>query len=361
MSRFRKIEVRTWADERFRSLSPIQPSGQGLWFFLLTGPHTGPIPGLFRAGRGQMADELGWDLEAFDEAFGEVFAQGMAEADFKAKLVWLPKALKHNPPESPNVVRSWRVELDLLPECDLKRKAIESMRAALAEKGYPYVEAFDELFKRPGNNGSGKPSGKPFGKPSPKPCPNQEQEQEQEKEQEEHRVPAEQSPAEAPPESPPEDPPEDPPEAARSKPQPTEDDFKCARWLFGCLQRVNPTAKPPNWNGWADDIRLMRVRDKRTHLQICELYAWAKKDDFWSANIIAPGKLREKWDTLVEQRARPVRRAQQPQQATIYEQTMANAEKARELIFGPRAAAPDAAAAAPDAGPIIPTMGGDDD
>lgn len=105
MSRYRKIEVRTWADERFRSLSPMPPSGQGLWFFLLTGPHTGPIPGLFRAGRLAMAEELGWEAEAFDEAFREVSQQGMAKADFKARLVWLPKALKHNKPESPNVVR----------------------------------------------------------------------------------------------------------------------------------------------------------------------------------------------------------------------------------------------------------------
>jgi hypothetical protein len=40
MSRYRKIEVRTWSDEKFRELSAIPPSGQGLWFFLLTGPHT---------------------------------------------------------------------------------------------------------------------------------------------------------------------------------------------------------------------------------------------------------------------------------------------------------------------------------
>ena len=83
MSRYRKIEVKTWSDKQFRSLSPMQPSGQGLWFFLLTGPHTGPIPGLFRAGRAAMAEELGWDDEGFDKAFLEVLSKGMAEANFK--------------------------------------------------------------------------------------------------------------------------------------------------------------------------------------------------------------------------------------------------------------------------------------
>ena len=178
MSRYRKIEVRTWSDEEFRSLSAIPASGQGLWFFLLTGPHTTAIPGLFRAGRAAMAEELDWDLEAFDKAFREVSDQGMAVADFKAKLVWLPKAIQHNKPESPNVVRGWRVELDLLPECDLKRQAVEGIRKALELVGPSYVEAFDELHSRK-QKADGKPSPKPYAKPSP----NQEQEQEQDKEE----------------------------------------------------------------------------------------------------------------------------------------------------------------------------------
>ena len=181
MSRYRKIEVRTWSDEKFRELSAIPPSGQGLWFFLLTGPHTTAIPGLFRAGRAAMAEELGWEQEAFDEAFLEVSAQGMAKADFKAKLVWLPKAIQHNKPESPNVVRGWRVELDLLPECDLKRQAIEGIREALEVAGSSYVEAFDEVVSAK-QKAPAKATPKPSAKPSQKTMANQEQEQEQEEE-----------------------------------------------------------------------------------------------------------------------------------------------------------------------------------
>ncbi|MBY0243169.1 MAG: hypothetical protein K2X55_28075 [Burkholderiaceae bacterium] len=195
MSRYRKIEVKTWTDKRFRALSAMPPSGQGLWFFLLTGPHTGPIPGLFRAGRASMAEELGWEQEAFDEAFAEVFANGMAKADFKARLVWLPNAIKYNRPESPNVVRSWRAELDLLPECALKTEAVAAMRTALAAIGAAYAEAFNEFAKEDAppqqakapaedrEESLPKPSGKAFGKASAKPMPNQEQEQEQEQEQ----------------------------------------------------------------------------------------------------------------------------------------------------------------------------------
>ena len=125
-----------------------------------------------------MAEELNWELGAFDEAFREVFEQGMVKADFKAKLVWLPKAIQHNKPESPNVVRGWRVELDLLPECGLKREAIAGIRTALEDIGHSYVEAFDEVI-----SSEKKDYAKPSPKPSPKPTANQEQEKEQDKEE----------------------------------------------------------------------------------------------------------------------------------------------------------------------------------
>lgn len=171
--RYRKVEVKVWGDEKFRRLSPIPPCGQGLWLFLITGPHTGPIPGLFRAGRAAMAEELGWEVEAFDKAFSEALRQGMVEADFKSRVVWVPKAISHNRPESPNVVRSWRSEFDQIPECDLKRDAIEHLRAFVYGLGEGFAKAFDESF------------GKALPKPLAKAMPNQEQEQEQEQEEDE--------------------------------------------------------------------------------------------------------------------------------------------------------------------------------
>jgi hypothetical protein len=174
--RYRKIQVRTWADAKFRALSPIPPCGAGLWFFLLTGPHTGPIAGLFRAGRASMAEELNWELEAFDKAFAEVSAQGMAKADFRARLVWLPRAMDHNKPESPNVVRSWAGEFDLLPECALKDEAFAALRARVSSMGEGFERAFSEAFA--------KHIAKASGKASVKTMANQEQEQEQEQDQE---------------------------------------------------------------------------------------------------------------------------------------------------------------------------------
>lgn len=91
----------------------------------------------------------------------------------------------------------------------------------------------------------------------------------------------------------------------RKKRRFTEEDRTCANYLFGRVLAVLPTAKPPNWDTWSDDIRLMREIDKHEHREICELFAWASKDSFWCRNILSPSKLREKWDQLAIQRQQP--------------------------------------------------------
>lgn len=81
-------------------------------------------------------------------------------------------------------------------------------------------------------------------------------------------------------------------------------DYECAEFLFKQQRKANPTCKAPNFDTWANDIRLMREQDGRQLRDICELFKWAKSDDFWSPNIQSPAKLREKWDVLHERRTR---------------------------------------------------------
>lgn len=153
---YRVIHVRMWGDRRFRRLSALQPSGQALWLYLLTGPHTGPIPGLFSAGESSMAEALRWPLEAFREAFREAFAEGMVKADWEARLVWVPKAVEYNPPQSPNVVKSWASAWHMLPECDLLVVARARLRAFLEGFGKAFGEAFDEgIPEALGESGAG--------------------------------------------------------------------------------------------------------------------------------------------------------------------------------------------------------------
>jgi hypothetical protein len=90
--------------------------------------------------------------------------------------------------------------------------------------------------------------------------------------------------------------------AKREKAPLNPDDEVCARWLFKVLQKTAPKAKEPNFTTWANDVRLMRERDDRTRKEICELFLWAHKSDFWRGNILSPKNLREHWDRLCIQR-----------------------------------------------------------
>jgi pyruvate/2-oxoglutarate dehydrogenase complex dihydrolipoamide acyltransferase (E2) component len=168
IGRYSKVSRRIWSDARFKRLSPPPPSGQFLFLRLLTAPELGTIPGVICAGEAGLAEALGWPIEGFRKAFAEAFREGLVKADWSARLVLLPKALRHNKPESPNVVRSWKNTWIELPECPLKDEAWRTLRA--------FTEGFGEPFA------------KAFGEACPKPSPNQEQEQEQEQEKEKEQA-----------------------------------------------------------------------------------------------------------------------------------------------------------------------------
>ncbi len=71
---------------------------------------------------------------------------GMIEHDEKAGFVGLPKFLKYNKPESPNVVRSWPEALDLIPECQLKIQLLARMKSVAEGLGEGFRKAFGEAF-----------------------------------------------------------------------------------------------------------------------------------------------------------------------------------------------------------------------
>lgn len=169
--RYRKIALKIWGDEKFASLSPMPPSGQSLWVFLLAYPAQDGIPGVYRAGRASMAEQLGWEVEDFDRCFEEIADLGMAVADWSAKLVWLPNAAKFNPPESPNVVIWWSKSWPEIPECDMKSQIYETLRAHVYATGESYGKEFDKHFSKPAvrakapAKASGKASDKAYQKP----------------------------------------------------------------------------------------------------------------------------------------------------------------------------------------------------
>jgi hypothetical protein len=164
VARYAKVDVRIWDDDKVKAMTPIPPCGQGLWIRLLVSRHRSAVPGLLCVGEAALAEEFGWSLEDFRKAFQEAKGEGLVKADWKARVVWLPKAWKFNSPESPNVVRSWRIPWDETPECSLKAEVYQILKA--------FAQGLKEGFR------------KAFAESCRMPSPNQEQEPEQEPEQE---------------------------------------------------------------------------------------------------------------------------------------------------------------------------------
>lgn len=143
MGIYRRVSIRMWGDAKFRALSVPPPNAQTLWFYLLTGEHTIAIPGVVRAGEAALAESLGWPLPAFRKVFAEIYAKGMARPDWLSRLVFLPKAPIHNPPQSPKVVIAWRKAFEELPDCALKFEIGRCIKAYLEDKPKAFQIAFD--------------------------------------------------------------------------------------------------------------------------------------------------------------------------------------------------------------------------
>jgi hypothetical protein len=167
--RFSKVSRRVWNDAGFRALSHAQPNGQTLWFRLLTGPELTSIPGVVMAWEAGLAQALRWDLDGFRHAMSEVKTHGLAIPDWESGLIWIPNAIRHNPPQSINVILGWKPAWDLVPECKLKVQAYHALKAFVDGMSKGFRDAFKDAIGLP--------------------CVIQEQEQEQEKEEEIPRGP----------------------------------------------------------------------------------------------------------------------------------------------------------------------------
>tara|TARA_B110001454_G_scaffold54930_2_gene53710 strand:+ start:7292 stop:8311 length:1020 start_codon:yes stop_codon:yes gene_type:complete len=75
-------------------------------------------------------------------------------------------------------------------------------------------------------------------------------------------------------------------------------DLDLAKQIHAMAITITHDEKEPNWASWANDIRLMREQDNRTDQQILALFTFTNQDSFWAANVLCPGKLRERWGQL---------------------------------------------------------------
>ena len=77
-----------------------------------------------------------------------------------------------------------------------------------------------------------------------------------------------------------------------------EGDYEVAREIYKKVVVVNQTVKEPNWDAWANEVRLMREIDGRGYIEILRVFDFANRDPFWSGNILSPGGVRRFYPTL---------------------------------------------------------------
>lgn len=143
---YRRVYPRIWRDEKFRALTRPVPSAQWLWVYLLTGSETIAAPGVVAVTPGGLGDQLDWSRADVLRCFDEIAEAEMAVADWDAGVVLLPNAAFYNPPASTNAVKTWASSMDLVPECDLKLKAINHLAFYLLDYSPEYQRNWKEAF-----------------------------------------------------------------------------------------------------------------------------------------------------------------------------------------------------------------------
>jgi hypothetical protein len=72
-----------------------------------------------------------------------------------------------------------------------------------------------------------------------------------------------------------------------------------AKWAYSLIVIVDPTSKEPNYDSWANDIRLMMEVDKLDGNEMVTVFTWANKDSFWGSNILSTSKFRKQYRSLL--------------------------------------------------------------
>jgi len=142
-SRYSRVNCRVWNDSKVRRLSI---AGKLLWFRLLAPLERGRIPGLFQAWPEALKKSTGLQDKQFDKAWGELIDLMGIEYDAEWGLIYLAKAVKHDPPRNPNTVKSWVIGLNELPECELKSEAIRNIKQFCQQLGEHFAKPLDGLL-----------------------------------------------------------------------------------------------------------------------------------------------------------------------------------------------------------------------
>ncbi len=145
MSRYHNIHCRIWNDDKF----PFTSDDCQLCFFhLLTTPISTQF-GLFKTSIPALAAEKRWPEKRYLKAFQEALEKGFVKHNEKHQIIWIPRFLKYNKPNNPNVLISWGKAFNELPECELKLEFYQYFEVYLKDFSESFQEAFQKAFIKP--------------------------------------------------------------------------------------------------------------------------------------------------------------------------------------------------------------------
>ena len=296
-SRYSKVFVKIWHSKDFRTLSE---EGKMIFLYLLTSPHRN-MGGFYYLPLPYLCFDVGLDEERVSKAFEELTDKDMALYDYNTQVVLIKKWFCYNPIENENQAKGLNKQLAEVPKSRLFEPFIDCVKkhckyTETILKGFdiPFrnpSETLSKPYSKPGTGtgtGTGTGAGAEDNSPNP-PGPDAPQE------------------------------PQVSLDDNKNEPKYTEDSppYRAAVYLRNRILENNPRARVPNddpgdplLQKWAKEMdRLGRIGPPGgtrgySWQEIRDLIDFSQEDDFWQANILSAGKLREKCVQLENQMRR---------------------------------------------------------
>ncbi len=148
---FRTVFTGTWTDSKFRALTT---DAQLLWLFLMTGPHThNQLPGLYPIGAGAISDLMSesgepWPTTRVTGALNALHDCGMVFHEKWPNAIYLPNALRYNPPDSANNIVGFINPLKDVPHGKAKDMFLLALQEHCKFRGVTDNEDYPATFNQ---------------------------------------------------------------------------------------------------------------------------------------------------------------------------------------------------------------------
>jgi hypothetical protein len=141
MARWR-VDSRFWDDPKVKGLT----DGHKLLFlYLMTHPAMTSV-GAMRETIPGIAAEMRWTEKEVGAGVDVLRGLGLVDFDPSAPLIVLPQFHTWNPPESPNVVRSWGSVIETVPQSDILAVHLAAVGKVIAGMGSHFKSALPKHY-----------------------------------------------------------------------------------------------------------------------------------------------------------------------------------------------------------------------